>query len=386
MMIESRLKALLVLPLINFFLLVNGTALAQTEPQGACCQCDGAEQFCTIETEADCAALWGKYLGDDTACGCEVLIDSSPNITIPDNNASGASDTINMGQSFNVGDLDVHLTIDHTWVGDLCVTLSKDGGESIELIRRPGLDPDTCGPGSCCGCGCDNYAGIILDDEGDGGAIENACQNNLTSPPNYTPNNPLSFFDGMDSAGDWTLTVNDGVWADVGTLVSWSLHFESMSCAEAFPNQCDEISGKLDIKPDSCPNWFDPLSQGVLPVALVGIDDIPADMVEFSSLVLERADGVGGSVAPLNGPPGPMIVLDDVATPFDGELCDCHEMMGDGIMDVSMKFNTQAVVDELDLGGMPGNTLVELTLTGFIDGTPFRANDCIRIFPNDGMP
>ena len=355
-------------------------------PIGACCQCDGAEQFCTIETEANCAALGGNYLGDDTECGGEVVIDSNPSISIPDNDASGASDTITMEQSFNVLDLDVNLWIDHTWVGDLCVTLSKDGGDPVELIRRPGLYPDDCGSG-CCGCSADNYAGIILDDEGVGGPIEDACQNNLTSPPNYIPNNPLSFFDDMDSAGAWTLTVSDGALGDLGTLVSWSLHFKdpdpgASACAEAFPNQC-EIPGKLDIKPDSCPNSFKPKRKtGVFSVALVGIQDIPADMVNFSSLQLKRADGVGGSVAPVNDTPGPKVVVDDVATPFDGELCDCHEMMGDGIMDVSMKFETMAVVDAFGLGDMPDNALIELTLTGqLLDGTPFRANDCIRIVP-----
>jgi streptogramin lyase len=136
----------------------------------------------------------------------------------------------------------------------------------------------------------------------------------------------------------------------------------------------------LDIKPGSCPNSFNFKSEGKLPVALVGIDEIPADLVDISTLLLSRADGVGGSVAPIEGPPGPHTVLADVATPFDGELCDCHEWMGDGIRDVSMKFLTRDVVDALGLGGMPANSLVELTLTGsLLDGTPFRANDCIRI-------
>jgi hypothetical protein len=82
------------------------------------------------------------------------------------------------------------------------------------------------------------------------------------------------------------------------------------------------------------------------------------------------------------GPPGPGPVVDDTATPFDGELCDCHEMMGDGIMDLNLKFHRSEMTDVLMLGGMPGDTLVELTLTGsLLDGTSFRANDCIRLVP-----
>ncbi|MHC4769882.1 MAG: hypothetical protein ACYTEI_14400, partial [Planctomycetota bacterium] len=148
------------------------------------------------------------------------------------------------------------------------------------------------------------------------------------------------------------------------------------NCAEEIPYQCRQ----LDIKPGSCPNSFNPRNEGKLPVALVGSEEVPADLVDISTLLLSRADGVGGSVAPIEGHPGPHTVLADVATPFDGELCDCHELMGDGIRDVSMKFLTRDVVDALGLGGMPANSLVELTLTGsLLDGTPFRANDCIRI-------
>ncbi|MHC4305094.1 MAG: hypothetical protein ACYTFF_01380 [Planctomycetota bacterium] len=147
------------------------------------------------------------------------------------------------------------------------------------------------------------------------------------------------------------------------------------------------VLGSLDIKPGSCPNAFNPRNMGKLPVALVGTDDIPAGMVDLSTLLLSRADGIGGSVAPLSGPPGPHIVLDDVATPFDGELCDCHEMYGDGIMDVSMKFGTVDVVVALGLGGMPAGTDVELTLTGSLtDGTTFSANDCIRIVGSSNTP
>ena len=40
-----------------------------------------------------------------------------------------------------------------------------------------------------------------------------------------------------------------------------------------------------------------------------------------------------------------------MATPFLGELCDCHELTGDGIMDLSMKFKSADVVDALEKDG-----------------------------------
>ena len=43
----------------------------------------------------------------------------------------------------------------------------------------------------------------------------------------------------------------------------------------------------------------------------------------------------------------PRPVIEDVGTPFEGDLCDCHDAEGDAIDDMSMKFDTQHVVQEL---------------------------------------
>ena len=138
----------------------------------------------------------------------------------------------------------------------------------------------------------------------------------------------------------------------------------------------------LDIKRGGCPNSLNRKSHGFLSVALVGASDFDATMIDVGSVLLARVDRIGGSVAPNEGPPGPHTVLADVATPFDGELCGCHELEGNGILDLSMKFRTQRIVEELQLSNLPGGTFVGLVASGtLIDGTPFMASDCIRIVP-----
>jgi hypothetical protein len=154
------------------------------------------------------------------------------------------------------------------------------------------------------------------------------------------------------------------------------------SCEDAPPPICAE----LDIKPGSCPNSYNRGSHGVLPVALVGTEDFDVMDVDISSLQLWRADGVGG-VAPHEGPPGPHTEYGDTATPFDGEGCDCHELEGDGIMDLNMKFKTDDVVAGLELNDLPAGALVELVVTGsLMDGTLFAAFDCIRLVPPGTPP
>ena len=90
---------------------------------------------------------------------------------------------------------------------------------------------------------------------------------------------------------------------------------------------------------------------------------------------------MGGSVPPQPEQQGPPpIILEDIGTIFDGEPCDCHELEGDGIVDLQLKFRNDQLVPELDLLTFLQGTLVPLEVSGeFLDGTPFSATDCVRL-------
>jgi len=167
------------------------------------------------------------------------------------------------------------------------------------------------------------------------------------------------------------------------------------------PDECDIASGTsednnsdgisdecvapvyLDIKPGSCPNPLNRSSHGVLPVAVPSTESFDVTEIDVPSVRLRRADGVGNEVAPNEGPPGPHSVLEDVATPFEGEACDCHDLSGDGLDDLSMKFRTDHVVEGLELYELNNGDVVELVITGsLVDGTEFTsAGDCVLIVP-----
>ena len=126
-----------------------------------------------------------------------------------------------------------------------------------------------------------------------------------------------------------------------------------------------EIEVAVDIKPATCPNPLNVKSLGVLPVAILGMEDFDVSDVDMSSVGLE-------GVAPIR------FDYEDVATPFDGELCNCHEEGPDGILDLILHFDTQEVVDAL--GPVVDGVELELILTGdTVDGVPLEGSDCIRI-------
>lgn len=178
-------------------------------------------------------------------------------------------------------------------------------------------------------------------------------------------------------------TTSLSMWQGLGY---WKLLIGTEGGVSVVADQC-EPAVPLDIKPGSCPNSFNRSSHGVLPVALLGTEVFDVTMIDVSTVLLSRADGLGGSVAPHEGPPGPHSVFEDVGTPFDGEWCDCHDLGGDGYLDLSMKFKSDDVVDALQLNDLDCGALVELVINAnTLDGMPFSARDCVRLVPPGTPP
>jgi len=130
----------------------------------------------------------------------------------------------------------------------------------------------------------------------------------------------------------------------------------------------------VDIKPGSCPNPINTKSGGVLPVAILGNEEFDVSTIDPYSIKITRDEYEG--VAPKRWS------LEDVATPFEGELCDCHDLNGDGYTDLALKFDKKKVVGDLNLGDVVGETL-PLVITGNLleeeGGTAIQGQDCVWI-------
>jgi hypothetical protein len=139
-----------------------------------------------------------------------------------------------------------------------------------------------------------------------------------------------------------------------------------------------ELELPLDIQPRRCPNRLNRRCSGFLPVVLLGTAEVDVRTVDRSTLSIWRADGVGGSVAPCLGRPGPSPMYWDVTGP--AEPCECEVLPPDGMADLTLRFPNYLLMRELELNELPRGTSVELVLSGALDdGTPFTATDCVTV-------
>ena len=155
----------------------------------------------------------------------------------------------------------------------------------------------------------------------------------------------------------------------------------------------------IDIKPTSCPNPLNTKSNGVIPVAILGTADFDVTLIDPDTVLLE-------GISPLRWD------WEDVATPFEPytgkEYCelDCNTLGPDGFLDLTLKFDTQELlnvfrvesfeVSEEELNALEGGIIDQVTTTNgealydgrclvielvgqLVDGTYIVGEDVVRI-------
>jgi hypothetical protein len=142
--------------------------------------------------------------------------------------------------------------------------------------------------------------------------------------------------------------------SDSGYIELWGVYCDS------------QLILSLDIKPRSCPNSVNPKSKGKLPAAILGTPGFDVHDIDISTLLLE-------GIAPIRSD------FEHVAAPLSNpDPCECTKAGPDGHVDLTLTFETQDIISAL--GTNASRETRTLTLTGFLlGGTPFEANDCIRI-------
>ncbi|GJM32166.1 MAG: hypothetical protein DHS20C18_11670 [Saprospiraceae bacterium] len=139
--------------------------------------------------------------------------------TIETDNAPDVISTIEVNLPGFVSDVQVlDLSIFHSFVGDVTVTLTSPEGTVATLFARPG------NPESFYGCNGDNLE-LSFSDSAPNTAddLENSCGDSPAIGGAFQPVDALASFIGETAAGLWTLTVSDAVDDDGGSVENWDL-------------------------------------------------------------------------------------------------------------------------------------------------------------------
>lgn len=134
---------------------------------------------------------------------------------IPDNTPAGIDITLPVISSNNLASLSASIQSDHTWPGDLILTLSHDG-TSVVLMDRPGV------PAGTYGCSQDGID--VIFDDASVVPVEGVCEG--TSPGitgTLAPEQTLSSFTEHSFAGDWVLNVSDNAGGDSGSITEFCI-------------------------------------------------------------------------------------------------------------------------------------------------------------------
>lgn len=126
--------------------------------------------------------------------------------TISTSGTPSVSSVLSVGSSGTINDVNVlNLNGTHTWINDLDFNLISPAGTAVQIMAQS--------------CSSEDNFNLNLDDEAAPGAWP--CP--PTTGGTYQPSNSLSTFDGQNSAGTWTLRIDDNANLDGGSLNGWAL-------------------------------------------------------------------------------------------------------------------------------------------------------------------
>jgi len=128
-------------------------------------------------------SLVGSYNAGSTE---QDFFQNTSNVSIPDNNATGITSSINVNRSGNAGTIEVSFAIVHTWRGDLEVDLIAPNGATATLHSRTN---------------------------------SNDSADNLSKTTTINASS-------VSASGEWRLRVKDRAAQDTGYIDSWSIEFQ----------------------------------------------------------------------------------------------------------------------------------------------------------------
>ncbi|MBY0310644.1 MAG: lamin tail domain-containing protein [Phycisphaerales bacterium] len=244
----------------NVYYIQFGTTVQTTTPgnleleitfdpdaSGSCC----VATACTVLAPAACTGAGGTYGGDGSLCSTSAgsidayagaggaIVDFNSTTGVP----GGFTSSIVVPDAFVVNDVEVEINFTHTFNGDLTIRLSKDGRvHTLHGRGRRGMSGTTNTAA--------DFSGVYRwNDLATSSIFDVLATGAPTAVPaaSYRPAGTgglgLSMkeaFNGIGSAGTWTLSIVDYQGSDVGTVTGWVLRLTRGNAApcNATPGVC----------------------------------------------------------------------------------------------------------------------------------------------------
>jgi subtilisin-like proprotein convertase family protein len=209
-------------------------------------------------------------------------------VPIPDNPAPAINIPITVADVMTLTDVNVSFRINHTFDGDLRISLVHPDATVIPLVtnRGSGVNFGT-GPNDCSG------VPTLIDDQ----AATAISAGSAPFAGSFRPESPLSALNGKPSNGTWNLRVQDTANLDTGTVgcVKLELNKRSVCCGPLINASPPAAITAESISPAN--NAPDPEETVTVDLSLLNVGGNPTTNLVAT---LQPTGGVSGPSAPQN--------------------------------------------------------------------------------------
>ncbi|MEN9673223.1 MAG: Leupeptin-inactivating enzyme 1 precursor [Planctomycetota bacterium] len=170
-----------------------------------------------------------QYVGSYSLFTTYTFTNTPTNTLIRD--LATTTSTLTINQDINIKDLNVQISLNHTALSDLVITLRSPTGQVITLFNRRGAWEN-------------HLVNTVFDDD-----LANPTIGNATWPfiGSFRPESLLSVLNDKNAKGTWTLSITDTAGGDAGKLISWKLTMVSNTKLGSITNLASTSGGSITV-------------------------------------------------------------------------------------------------------------------------------------------
>jgi subtilisin-like proprotein convertase family protein len=169
-----------------------------------------------------------QYVGSFSLFTTYTFTNTPTNTLIKDRAITTSTITIN--QNINIKDLNVQISLNHTALSDLVITLRSPTGQVITLFNKRGG-------------WADNLVNTVFDDQ----ATTAIAAGTAPFTGSFRPESLLSALNNKNAKGTWTLSISDTAGGDAGKLISWKLTMVSNTKLGSITNLASTSGGSITV-------------------------------------------------------------------------------------------------------------------------------------------